>query len=137
MIKQKIIIDKNKWKITILYTPLRGNLGEIVNILSRLNCPIKDINKIKRIITFGIKNTGFTYSYIPRKESIIAICTATSKRQYFNTVIHELDHLQNDILEYYNVDKDSEDAAQLIGYVAMKMFKVLFTILNTDYNTNY
>lgn len=129
MIKQEIIIGKNKWKVVILYTPLRGDLGEVVKMLSRLNCPKKDVVKIKKIIKYNIKNTGFTFSAIPRKESIIAICSATEPAQYFNTAIHEINHLQNDILKYYKVNNDSEDAAQLIGYIAMKMFKILFMML--------
>lgn len=129
MIKQEIIIGKNKWKVVILYTPLRGDLGEVIKMLSRLNCPKKDVVKIKKIIKYNIKNTGFTFSAIPRKESIIAICSATEPAQYFNTAIHEINHLQNDILKYYKVNNDSEDAAQLIGYIAMKMFKILFMML--------
>lgn len=129
MIKQEIIIGKNKWKVVILYTPLRGDLGEVVKMLSRLNCPKKDVVKIKKIIKYNIKNTGFTFSAIPRKESIIAICSATEPAQYFNTAIHEINHLQNDILKYYKINNDSEDAAQLIGYIAMKMFKILFMVL--------
>lgn len=129
MIKQEIIIGKNKWKVMVLYTPLRGDLGEVVKMLSRLNCPKEDVVKIKKIIRYNIKNTGFTYSAIPRKESIVAICSATSSAQYFNTAIHEINHLQNDILKYYKVNNDSEDAAQLIGYIAMKMFKILFMML--------
>lgn len=129
MIKQEIIIGKNKWKVMILYTPLRGDLGEVVKMLSRLNCPKKDVVKIKKIIKYNIKNTGFTFSAIPRKESIVAICSATEPAQYFNTAIHEINHLQNDILKYYKVNNDSEDAAQLIGYIAMKMFKILFMML--------
>lgn len=129
MIKQKLVVGNNKWIVTILYTPLRGNKGEVIEMLSRLNCPIKDIKKIDKILTFNIKNTGFSYSNIPRKESIVAICTATSPAQYFNTAIHEIDHLQNDILSYYNVHGNSEDAAQLIGYIAMKMFYTLFKVI--------
>ena len=129
MIKQEIIIGKNKWKVVILYTPLRGDLGEVVKMLSRLNCPKKDVVKIKKIIKYNIKNTGFAFSAIPRKESIVAICSATEPAQYFNTAIHEINHLQNDILKYYKVNNDSEDAAQLIGYIAMKMFKILFMML--------
>ena len=129
MIKQEIIIGKNKWKVVILYTPLRGDLGEVVKMLSRLNCPKKDVVKIKKIIKYNIKNTGFTFSAIPRKESIVAICSATEPAQYFNTAIHEINHLQNDILKYYKVNNDTEDAAQLIGYIAMKMFKILMMVL--------
>lgn len=132
MIKQEVIVGNNKWKIVILYNPLRGNLDEVVEMLSRLSCPRKDINKVKRIIKYNIKNTGFTYSAIPRRESIVAICPATEPAQYFNTTIHELDHLQNDILSYYKIDNDSEDAAQLIGYIAMKIFKVLMMILQFE-----
>ena len=129
MIKQEIIIGKNKWKVVILYTPLRGDLGEVVKMLSRLNCPKKDVVKIRKIIKYNIKNTGFTFSAIPRKESIVAICSATKPAQYFNTAIHEINHLQNDILKYYKVNNNSEDAAQLIGYIAMKMFKILMMVL--------
>ena len=53
MIKQEIIIGKNKWKVVILYTPLRGDLGEVVKMLSRLNCPKKDVVKIKKIIKYN------------------------------------------------------------------------------------
>lgn len=74
-------------------------------------------------------NSGFTHSDLKHKVSIVGIGKATSKKQFFNTVVHEIKHLQSHICKYYNIDEDSEDAAYLIGYIAMRIYKVILKFL--------
>lgn len=76
-------------------------------------------------VQLGEVNSGFTRTDFNKRWSIVCIGFADSKRQFFNTVIHELKHVQSHICRYYNVDEDSEDAAYLIGYLAMKMHRYI------------
>lgn len=76
-------------------------------------------------VYLGEYNSGFTHSNLNKKFSIVGIGIATSRKQLFNTLIHEIKHLQSHICKYYNVPEDSEDAAYLIGYIAMKIYNII------------
>lgn len=86
-----------------------------------------DINGYWRIIVcynvyLGSDNGGFTYSNLNKRYSIVGIGYADSKKQFFNTLIHEAKHVQSHICKYYDVPEDGEQAAYLIGYIVMKMY---------------
>lgn len=97
--RQDINID-NYWRITILYN-----------------------------VWLGERDTGFTYTNFKKKRSIVGISLATSEEQFFNTLIHEIKHVQSHICKYYNVEEDSESAAYLIGYIAQKIYRVFRTLI--------
>lgn len=80
-------------------------------------------------VWLGDYNTGFTKTYFHKKKSIVGIGVTDSKEQFINTIVHEIKHLQSHICEYYNVSEKGEQAAYLIGYIAMKMFKVFNKLL--------
>jgi hypothetical protein len=87
-----------------------------------------DINGYWKVIILynvylGELDTGFTYTDYSKRRSIVAISTSSSSEQFFNTLIHELKHLQSHICKYYNVKEDSEDAAYLIGYIAQNIYR--------------
>jgi len=71
-------------------------------------------------VYLGEVNSGFTHTDFKKKWSIVAIGRANSRQQFLNTMIHELKHVQSHICRYYNVPEDGEEAAYLIGYLAMK-----------------
>lgn len=94
MIRQDIDIN-GYWKVTIAYN-----------------------------VWLGERDTGFTYSDFDKKKSIVGISLSTSEEQFFNTLVHEIKHVQSHICRYYNVKENSEAAAYLSGYIAQKVYKV-------------
>ncbi len=76
-------------------------------------------------VELGELNSGFTHTNFNKKLSIVCIGKATSKRQFFNTVLHEIKHLQSHICKYYKVPEDGEPAAYLTGYIASRIFDVI------------
>lgn len=46
-----------------------------------------------------------------------------------NTIAHEAKHVQSNICKYYNIPEDGEQAAYLIGYLAMEMYKSFRSLL--------
>lgn len=53
--------------------------------------------------------------------SVTAISNASSEEQWWNTCVHEIDHIQAAICKYYDVDLGTEEAAYLQGYLMLKV----------------
>ena len=100
MIRQDIDIE-GYWKIIVLYN-----------------------------VWLGDYNTGFTQTDMSKRRSIVGIGKADSSKQFLNTIVHEAKHVQSHICEYYNVSENSEQAAYLIGYIVMKMYKKFASLIN-------
>lgn len=124
MIKQYIAIAHNKWYILIYYNVNINDADDIMDTLLSLGCPYASAKQSVNILTRR-KNTGMTYTDMNNKFSLVCISHATSKAEMFNTVVHELKHVQSHICEYYNVEEDGEQAAYLIGYMARRVYKIL------------
>ncbi len=63
-------------------------------------------------------DTGMTVTKPLLNMSVVFISRATSRGQWVDTVMHEIDHVQSAICDYYGVEPGSEDAAYLQGYLA-------------------
>ena len=57
--------------------------------------------------------------------SVVCIGNATSLEQWWDTLSHEIDHLQDAIMQYYDVSSGTEDAAWLQGYIMRLIVKAL------------
>jgi hypothetical protein len=57
--------------------------------------------------------------------SVTVIANASSEEQWWNTVVHEIDHLQDAICRYYDVELGTEEAAYLQGYLMQGVMKGL------------
>lgn len=96
---------------------------EMGDWLEALGAKRKEIERACNII-LGT-NKGFTYSNPDLRMSLMCIGKASSIDQWFDSVTHEVDHLQNTILDYYDVELGTEDAAWLQGYLVRQIVKVM------------
>ena len=99
MVKQYFHI-KDYWSVAVCYD---ADLGEI--------------------------NSGFTRTDFNKRLSIVCIGIADSRAEFLNTIVHEAKHVQSHICRYYGVEETGEDAAYLIGYLVMKMYKGFHSLL--------
>ena len=53
--------------------------------------------------------------------SVVCIGWTTSRAEWHSSIVHEIDHVQRDICEYYDVSLGGELAAYLQGYLASEM----------------
>jgi hypothetical protein len=77
----------------------------------------------------GEVNSGFTVTDYSKRLSVVAIGLTDSKAQLVNTISHEVKHVQSNICEYYEVPEDGEQAAYLIGYLVMRMYRCFKNML--------
>ena len=129
MIAQYIQLGDKGWNVLVYYNVGREDFTEIADSLKQLNCSDKDIRNALKVLRK--KNTGFTFTNMDSKMSIICIGEATDIGQFVNTAIHEAKHVQSHICDYYNIDENTETAAYLIGHLVQRMYKMLAKILRS------
>jgi hypothetical protein len=112
-----------KWAFIFAYRIEEKDLGEVGDWLEALGAEPVDIIHAQGVL-LGL-NKGFTFSNSRLRMSAMCISDATSLEQWWDTVSHETDHLQDAILQYYDVKPGTEDAAYLQGYIMRAIVKAL------------
>ena len=121
--KKHYIDIVGKWAFIFAYDIEERDLGEIGDWLEALGASKSDIRRSQRVLS-GI-NTGLTFSSQNLRMSVMCIGEATDDEQWWDTLDHEIDHLQGAILRYYGVEHDTEEAAYLQGYIMRGIVKAL------------
>lgn len=122
MTKQSIKYEQYNWDIIVYYNVNKSNEEDIINKLLDLNCTAQIINEVKLLITK--LNKGFTYSNTNKHISFVCITDTTSKREFINSIAHEVKHIMENICEEYNIPLKGEPSAYMIGEIVMNMFDV-------------
>ena len=73
-------------------------------------------------IALGV-NSGFTYSNSELRMSLIVVSDATDESQWWDTLVHEIDHVQSAICDYYDVPLGMEAAAWTQGYIMRQIIR--------------
>lgn len=122
MKKHYIDID-GYWGVLFIYDYDLLDMDEIAGILDSFGV---SEHGIREAIPFLYStNTGMTVSRMDVTMSVIFISEASSVEQFFDTVAHEIDHVQDAIDTYYRVWQGSEDSAWLQGYIMRGISKAL------------
>ena len=121
--KARYIDIVKKWAFVFAYGIGEDDVEDVGDWLEALGASRREIARACRVILRT--NKGFTYSNSDLRMSVVCISHASSRAQWFDTVAHEVDHLQNTILDYYQVAPGTEDAAWLQGYLVRQIVKVM------------
>ena len=114
MRKHYLDID-GKWAVIFAYGINAGSLDEISSWLEALGSDDEQVAEACHVIMQP--NAGFTFSNPDLRMSVVCIGNATSDEQWWDTLVHEIKHVQSHICSYYNVPEKSEEASYLIGYI--------------------
>lgn len=67
-------------------------------------------------------NYGITYSNHILKTTILVISKSTSAKEFIDTFVHEVSHIQRHIIKTYHLDSDSEQVCYMIGTIAKRLY---------------
>ena len=123
MFWQTIDID-GYWQVTAIYLPREEHMPMVAEALERIGCPWEDVEKTVWLLS-NMWNKGATYSNMGRRRSVMVIGKATSWEQFFDTVLHEVKHVGDDIVMAYDVMNYGEPPAYLHGYIGRQMAPVI------------
>jgi len=119
MIAKWIDIDGGKWRIVVNYDVTPDESIWITKQLRSVNARESDIEAA--VTMFDEPNMACTVSDPDERMSVVCIGWTTSRTEWHNSIVHEIDHVQRDICEYYDVSLGGETAAYLQGYLASEM----------------
>lgn len=122
MKKRYIDID-GYWGIVFCYDFDFLDVDEMGAIMNSFGVSDKEISMAIRIL-LGI-NTGMTISRHDLTMSVVFVSESSSLEQFMDSISHEIDHVQESILEHYMIPQGSEDGAWLQGYIMRKMTNIL------------
>ncbi len=119
MVNKYIGVDNDKWRILLVYDFDLLDYDELSAIMDSFGLSQRNIQRSLRILsTF---NSGMTISRADLRMSVVFIGKPTSNGQFWNTVVHELKHVHDAILDYYNIELDGEPSAYTIGYLLQRV----------------
>lgn len=111
-------VDK-RWGVVVIYNYNTMDFDDMWAIMRSFGLVDKSINHALRILSSY--NTGMAVSSDELRMSVIFISKATSPSEWYSTAIHELKHVADAIISYYDVDWDGEDAAYLTGFLTKQL----------------
>ena len=117
--ENKYIDVGKKWGVVVNYDYDLMDYDEMWAIMRSFGLTSKNANKSLKILSNY--NTGMAITNDDLKMSTIFISKASTPSEWWNTAIHELKHVADAIISYYDVEWDSEDAAYLTGYMTKKL----------------
>ena len=101
-----------------------SDLPELKKMFKKLNIDEEFYDEIASNMLSGVWNGGLTFYDHLSKDGIIVMYPFDRAKKRFNVISHELRHLQDFILEDFNV-KDMESAALLAGYLAEQVMDIM------------
>lgn len=122
MIKAKVYLKEYDWTIYAHFAVTRNNADEIFNKLIQYGSRYNEALDACAIIENNKPNCGITYSNHILKTTILVISKTTSAKEFVDTFVHELSHIQNHIIKTYHLDNNSEQVCYMIGDIAKQLY---------------
>lgn len=124
MITEYIDVPYKKWGIVVIYDFDTGE--EYVDLMAIMRSfGMSQSSSRKALEILSNYNTGMAISLDDLRMSAIFISPTTSSGQFWDTVVHELKHVADSIIDYYGVEWDSEDAAYLTGHLTKELVELV------------
>lgn len=127
MIKQHFHV-KGYWEVIVFYNIDFSLFFNIEQALDRIKFSKNDILKIKGMMFTG-KAKAVTCSSLNYHCSVVLFNKHSSSEDYFNSIVHEAEHVKQAMLDAYNIRDAGEPPAYTIGYLISRMYKVFNEIL--------
>lgn len=126
MLRNYLDIDRH-WGILAYYDAIPDDFSQLAPILREFGCPEHEIRRAYE--TVHQANKAFIFNAPWARMSVMVVGRVTHPSQFLNSLLHEFDHLQDAILEYYQVPQGTEDAAYLQGYIGQVAYEGILPLL--------
>ena len=116
------------WLIQIYYNVRSKNAEYLIDELMEIGCSGKELERVNEVLTNMQFNQGLTYANMDTKEVIIIVGEADSKKEFLDTVMHELYHCSM-FITIKDGSSDPEYPAYVLGHLTQKVYRTLHSFL--------
>ncbi|MBQ0074652.1 MAG: hypothetical protein KBT34_10705 [Prevotella sp.] len=122
MIRAKIYLPKYDWVIHAYIAVHEYYTYEILDKMRVLGAEPHYLQKAHANLVSGQLNNGLTYSNPDLRETVLVTELTSSAAEFFDTIVHEIRHLQQHIANECGLDENSEEVCYLCGDIAYRLF---------------
>ena len=112
-------IDRH-WGILAYYDALPSDFAQLAPILREFGCPESEIGRAYS--TIHRTNKAFVFTAPWARMSVMVVGRVTHPSQFLNSLLHEFDHLQDAILQYYQA---IVNGSVVVGEWIRKLYDVI------------
>lgn len=113
-----IRLKEYDWRIRVYWDSVAEDAEEIVGEMLRLECPLEFAAEAWDNIASGVLNQGVTFSHFGLRESVMVVGRGESAREEFNSLLHEMRHVNAHIGEADGMPPNGEAVCYLQGKIA-------------------
>lgn len=106
------------WVVRLYWDSSGADAEEIVGEMLRLGCPLEFAAEAWDNVASGKLNQGVTFSSYARRISVMVVGRGESAREEFNSLLHEMRHVNAHIGEADGLSPDGEAVCYLQGKLA-------------------
>ena len=123
MLRQKIHLSEWDWTIHAYYS-VDGHYytDEIMVRLVSLGCRGRKLQRAYTNLSSGRVDTGLTYSNLLKRETVMVVGFASSGEELFNSLLHEMRHVEEHIAKASHIEPYGEPVAYLTGELGRQMY---------------
>lgn len=122
MIRIEFTLPQYKWKVHGYIAVSRYYTKEILDRMELLGASEKNLEDACNNLMSGQLNNGLTFSNAGRRETIWVVALTSSAREFIDSFVHEIRHLEQHIANECGIDQNSEEACYLCGDIAYRLF---------------
>lgn len=115
-------IEQHDWLFKAYIDTTSEDADVILDELRSIGANMDVMRMAYKNLNSGEKNTGLTYASPWNRETIIVVSRATSAKEYFNSIVHEIAHAGVYTCDALGIDLKSEQAAYFQGGLARDLF---------------
>lgn len=123
MTKQLLSIE-GAWEVLVCYGVQPTDLQEVMRLMKSIGADRDHL--ADAWINLSGWNRGVTFSSFSDRMSLVFIGRAENSYQLFNTIDHEIDHVQDHVARCYSIQLGTEQAAYLQGYIGGHLWDFVF-----------
>lgn len=114
-----IDIPEKKWGILLNYNFDMQDWDDMSAVMLSFGMPLRRVQFAIRVLS--TPNSGLAISNDDLRMSAIFIGKPTSNAQFWDSIAHELKHVGDAIISYYDEKSDGENSAYLQGYLLRRV----------------
>lgn len=122
MLRQTIHLSEWDWTIYAYYSVGHYYTDEIMDRLVSLGCRDRKLQRAYSNLSSGTVDTGLTYSNLLNRETVMVVGYASSGAELFNSLMHEMRHVEEHIARASHIEPYGEPVAYLCGELAWQMY---------------
>lgn len=123
MFRRELYIGR--WVVHFFFCHNGYDENKILDLMYDLDADDYNLVKASKKMRKGRFNEGFTFTNPAMKEAVVVIGPTTSGKQFQNSMAHEIDHLSDNIAEWYGVKNHPEGTSYLTGDTTMALADII------------